>query len=285
MKTYNIKQLKTLANQQGYKLAALENSKGERLQPFNNIKVVINKQLDTITNRLMSELFDDGVYYVLMASTINKTKSADRYPIIKGNINPNEIKEDKTNPITIVHSPEQVLTYQAALDYQQTISDLKNEIALLKLERTNLLEQLQEALDENELSENTAPTENIMQTFLKEAMPSVTPILDRYFDLEEKKLNLLELKATRKPLQRQTNNTIRQPQKKIHIVTGSQQHLELIEMYYKKQMDDKLGAELDKLEDFNFELYKKVCDKLGIDISDDDDDDNNGNGGNGGDNE
>ncbi|RTK97624.1 MAG: hypothetical protein EKK64_01045, partial [Neisseriaceae bacterium] len=155
MKTYSIKQLKTIAAQQGYKMAALETSKGERVQPFNKISVPINKQLDTITNRLMADLFDDGIYYVLMAQTINKSKSADRYPIVKGKLNPDDLKEPTntpSQPITIVQPAQEVLTYEAALKYQQTISDLKNDIARLELEKTSLQEQLQEALDENELS-------------------------------------------------------------------------------------------------------------------------------------
>lgn len=279
MKTYTIKDLKTLSTQQGYKLAALENSKGERVQPFNKITVSLTKQFDTITNRLKSDLFDDGLYYVLLSQSISKSKNADRYPIVKGKLTADDLKEH-TNPVNIIHTTpaQEVLTYEAALNYQQTISDLKNEISLLKLERTNLMEQLQEALDENELSENTQPSENMMQTFLKEAMPSVMPVLDRYFDLEEKKLNLLELKANKKPTQQKT---VFRPQteKRIPIVTGSQQHLELIELYYKKDLDDKLGLELDKLEAHDFELYKKVCEKLGIDISDDDDDDDDKKGG------
>jgi hypothetical protein len=271
MKTYTIKQLKTLATQQGYKLAALENSKSERVQPFNKINIALNKQLDTITNRLTSDLFEDGLYYVLLSQSISKSKNADRYPIVKGKLSPDDLK-DATTPVNIIHTTpaQEVLTYEAALAYQQTISDLKNEINLLKLERTSLQEQLQEALDENELSEPTAPSENMMQTFLKETMPSVMPVLDRYFDLEEKKLNLLELKAGKKPMQRSNNVQRPQPEKRIQIVTGSQQHLELIEIYYKKNQDDKLGLELDKLEAHDFELYKNVCEKLGIDISDDD---------------
>ncbi len=279
MKTYTIKQLKTLATQQGYKLAALENSKGERVQPFNKINIALNKQLDTITNRLTSDLFEDGLYYVLLSQSISKSKNADRYPIVKGKLSPDDLKEH-TTPVNIIHTTpaQEVLTYEAALNYQQQISDLKNEINLLKLERTSLQEQLQEALDENELSEPTAPSENMMQTFLKEALPSVTPILDRYFDLEEKKLNLAQLKAGKKPDGYIDRSQIR-VKKKIPIVTGTQQHLELIEMYYKQNNDDKLGVELDKLEAHDFELYKKVCEKLGIDISDDNDDDDNKGGG------
>ncbi len=267
MKTYSIKQLKTIAAQQGYKMAALETSNGERVQPFNKISVPINKQLDTITNRLMADLFEDGIYYVLMAQNINKSKSADRYPTVKGKLNPNDLKEPvntPSQPITIVQPAQEVLTYEAALKYQQTISDLKNDIARLELEKTSLQEQLQEALDENELSGEEMQPSNL-QTFLKEALPSVTPILDRYFDLEEKKLNLLQLKQERKPLQRSSSNKS-EHKKIIPIVTGSQQHLELIELYYNKKLDDKLSKELDKLEDFDYELYKQVCNKLGIEI-------------------
>ena len=102
MKTYKITDLKRLAAEQGYKLAALENSQGVRILPFNQIKKSITLQLDKIPIRLKSELQDDGVYWVLMAHSINTAKNPDRYPIVKGKVNPEDLKEaeKKTMPLT-----------------------------------------------------------------------------------------------------------------------------------------------------------------------------------------
>ena len=280
MKIYTIPEIKKQAAKQHYKMAALEDSSSKRLQPFNKPTTSIASQLNTIEERLNNDLFEDGFYFILMAQSISSSKNPDRYKIQKGTV---KIDANPTSQIQhIVTTPvQEVLTYEAALSYQQTISDLRNEIAVLKLENNNLKEQIDELEQEQELSENT-PTESNMKVFLNEAMPSITPVLDRYFDLEEKKLNLKFKQLDNRYSGRNQNNGNNHKsnivRKKIPIKIGSQQHLELIDLYYKKNMDDKLSDELDKLEDFDFNLYKTVCEKLGIEIEDDED--NNGKGGN-----
>ncbi len=274
MKIYTIPEIKKQAAKQHYKMAALEDSSSKRLQPFNKPTTSITTQLNNIEERLNNDLFEDGFYYILMAQSINGAKNPDRYKIQKGTV---KIDANHTPHVQhIITTPAQeVLTYEAALGYQQTISDLRNEIAVLKLENNNLREQIDELEQESELSEGT-PTESNIKVFLNEAMPSITPILDRYFDLEEKKLNIKSKQLDNRYSVRNSNNNKNIVRKKIPIKVGSQQHLELIDLYYKKNMDDKLSDELDKLEDFDFNLYKTVCEKLGIEIDEEEEEEEKG---------
>lgn len=268
MKTYSIAELKRLSKEQGYKLAALENNQSERLQSFNNLKTKIDSHLNVIASRLKSELYPDGIYYVLMAQSINKTKSPDRYPITKGVLKPEHLEEKA--PVTIVTKAESVLTWDSALSMQKQISDLTAEVTRLKFEN-NLLQSELDNIEDNEDNEGLSETKSGTQMFLSETLPSLMPVLDRWFQHEDKKLDLERLK-----LQQKTKSNIK-PQRK-PIVVGSQEHLNIIEHYYNTTQDDKLSRELDRLEAANFDLYKQVCEKLKIDIEEEEEEEEGQNG-------
>jgi len=257
MKTYSITQLKKLAKEQGYKFAALEDSTGKRIQAFNRPTIKIDSHLNTILKRLTSEIYDDGIYTVCCSRAINGMADSDKYNIVKGKL------KAENMPITtqvIDVKSNDVLTWESALKMQQTISDLKAEVQQLKFEN-NLLQSEIDAVNESDnLSEgaaqNGAELKSGAQTFLSETLPSLLPILDRYFDSEDKKtqLRLLELQKTKRP-----------QIVKREIVTGSQEHLNIIEHYFKTNQEDKLNIQLDKLEKANPNLYNEVLKKLGLD--------------------
>ena len=258
MKTYSIQQLKKLSKEQGYKLAALENNTGKRVQSFNKLTTKIDTQLNTISTRLQSEIYPDGIYYVLLSRTINNCQEPDRYEIVKGVLTPEKIPVPINE--TIVHTKAQeVLTWESALQMQKEIAELKSEVQRLKFEN-NLLQSELDSIDENELSEggsnNATELKSGTQTFLSETLPSFLPILDKYFDQEDKKLELkkMELAARTK----QKIQPLRKP-----IIVGSQEHLNIIEHYYKTK-SPKLDKELDRLEEVNEPLYIEVCKTLGI---------------------
>ena len=259
MKTYSIVQLKKLSKEQGYKFAALENSQGKRLQSFNTMNVKIDTQLQTISNRLASEIYEDGIYTILLCRTIHTRQDPDRYQVVKGVLKKEEIPISA--PIVLEQKAAEVLTWEGALKMQQEISNLKSEVQTLKFENNLLQSELDNIEDSEGLAEGeqkTADLKSGAQTFLSETIPQFLPLLDRFFDMEEKKLNLrqLEIQSKRKPQQAQ-----RKP-----IQIGSQDHLNIIEHYYNTDQDDKLSAELDKLEQKAPDIYLQVCKKLNIDI-------------------
>lgn len=257
MKTYSIKELRDIAKQQGYTIGCLENSQGEKIQSNNNPSKKLDAHFTTITNRLKSDLFPDGIYYVCLATSINKSKNPDKYPIAKGKLKPEHLEENKPT-VTLIEKQENVLTYAAALEYQQKISNLTAEVTQLKFENNLLQSELDELRDDMENGLSDAEPSGA-KTFMDETLPSMIPMIDKYFEHEDKKLRLKELELKLKFKQQK-------PQvRKRPIVAGSQEHLNIIEFYHKNKLQDKLDAQLDKLEDANYELYCQVCDKLGID--------------------
>lgn len=259
MKTYSIAEIKKIASEQGYKLCALEDSNGKRLQPYNTYKVDVKKQLDIITTRLKSELFADGIYYCCLSQTINKSKNPDKYPIAKGVVKLNESQQNIQTPVYIQNPVENVLSWESALKFQSEIAELKSRVRELELENNMLSAQLEEA--ENEIPLSDEGKENSTLTFLKETLPSVVPMLDRYFDLEEKKLNLIGLKNKVEPKPQHSRTTERK-----EIIVGSQDHLNIIEFYFNKDKHQELDRELDKLQEYDENLYIQVCNKLGIEL-------------------
>lgn len=269
MKLYKIPELKRLAKEQGYKMAALEGPDGNRILNFNQIKNKIDLQLDLIPTRLKAEINPDGVYYVLMAHNIHASKTPHRYPISKGKVNAEELAEVERKiipltPVEVIPQTPQVLTWAQALAYQEQIANLKAQVNKLEFENNELHKQVTELeaeLEETDtLQEGQQPNNTI--TFLKEALPSLTPILDRYFDTENRKLDLEALK-----LQGKTKSAPAAPKKgteRREIIPGSQEHLNLIEYYYNKEMDQEMNRELDKLEKANPETYLQVIEKLGL---------------------
>lgn len=255
---YKFPELKALATEQGYKLAALEDSQGKRIQPFNKPTIKIEKQFSTIQNRLKNNLFPEGVYYVLLAHNINRAKEPDRYTIAKGRVK-NEAQIQTPNLSERKESAPAVLTYDSALKMQKEIAELQSEKRTLMNEKASLEARIR--VLEEELSQPLEEQTSGIKTFIEEGMPSVMPIIDRYFDVQEKKLALEEKRLS---LHDRVNKK-EKPQFK-RLIPGSKEHLTLIETLYNNGNDEKMNAELDKLEKANKELYLKVCKELGFEM-------------------
>jgi len=266
MKNYKWPEIGKIAKEQGYKLAALENLNGEKITSFNQIKTPIDKHLRTLETRLKSDIHPDGVYNVLLAHSISKSRTPDRYPVVKGNLTHDQLSEieKKSMPLTpVIVQPEaeRVLTWDSALQMQQTISTQAARIQQLEFENAQLADQLDDAIAElSNLQETQKPNDTV--SFLKETLPSLLPAIDRYFDLEEKKLSI----AQGQPTKTQTRQT--QGRKPAVFTPGSPNHLVFIEYLYRQNKEDKLNYELDRLEEANPDLYNTVCEKLGIELSD-----------------
>lgn len=257
MKTYSIQELKKISQEQGYKICSLENSQGEKIQPFNvPTKAKLTQHLDTITNRLKTDLYPDGLYYIVLNTYVANSKGAKKFPIVKGTYTDTELKEQTVLiPKLIPTQSHEVLTWDSALKLHQELTDLKSEVKQLQYENNLLQQQLEEIEDVEPLNEGLQ--QNSIISFLKETIPSFMPIVEKHFELEEKKLNLEHLKL---------NNTVnlKKSNTRIKIIPGSQNHLNLIEHYFNTNQDEKLNIELDKLQNINQDLYKNVCDKLDI---------------------
>ena len=263
MKTYSIQELKKISQEQGYKICSLENAQGEKIQPFNvPTKTTLVKHLDTITNRLKTDLYPDGLYYIVLNTYVANSKNSKKFPIVKGILNPEELKEQSKPVTTIIQQSHEVLTWDSAMKLHQELVELKSEVKRLEYENNLLQQQLEELETESESLED-APAGNSILSYLKETIPSLMPIVDKHFELQERRLLLEELKLSKAP---HTPPQQKKPLQRTKIVAGTQNHLNLIEHYFNTDNETRLNEELDKLQNVSEQLYNDVCKKLGIEI-------------------
>lgn len=270
MKTFSFSQLRALVKEQGYKMAALQNPEGTRIVPFNQYKKGtsnLDAQFKIFQTRLKSELNPDGVYFVLLSHTIKAAQNPDSYPIVKGKLNPDQLNEfEKKNlPLTpstiVIEKPSNVLSMEKFFEMQNEMVKLKGDNAELKAELAAAHKEIAELESDPGLSEG--PQANHAITFTKEVMPSLIPMVDKFFSLEEKKLDvrIMELNQGKK-------NGHKAPDKgtkRKEILPGSQDHLNLIQYWYEStapEAEDKLNTELDKLGKANPKAYQTVIEAL-----------------------
>lgn len=264
MKIYKINELKGLAKKAGYKMAALEDSSGKRLLPFNRINVTLDKQFGTIDDKLKSELVADGIYYVVMSNSIAGCKQPDRFAVNKGKVTEEQMQKAENTPIVIHSRAEETLSLSESIDMIRENANLKAENEVLK----KTISELEAELEEAELNEGAEEKQPAWATFLMEQAPVLTGLANEYFaqnkrklDLEERKIEMGVTGGSSKG--RRIKERIKG---RVEIVPGSQQHLDLIEKYFNEDNDEKLNIQLDKLEAANPDLYAKVCERLGIEI-------------------
>lgn len=267
MKFYTIPQLKTIAREQGYKLASLQDVDGHKIVSSNPFSVKIEKQLDNIALRLKADIQPDGVYNVCMANSPSKSRNPDRYPIMKGKVKPEQMSEaENKNTVIIKEKSNDVLTWDQAVEMNKQIAELTAKVGqfefennALKLQVSQLEAELEEEEEDDGLSDPGAGM-NGLGAYIKETLPTITAILERHYDLQERKLKLDELKANVNTgkrftkVNRQGNN----------IVPGTQPHLDLIEKLFNEEREEELNIELDKLEAAQPQIYAAVIQKLGL---------------------
>lgn len=266
-KFYDFKKLLPIIKQQKYKMIALENSSGERVYNYNTIKTRAETQLRNIETRLGSEIMPEGCYYVCCALSINKTHTPDRYAIAKGNV-PEESIQTRQEPIVVHTKAEQVLSWEQALELHKELAELKSENQILKNENeilSKLVEEYEAELDEEEDDleegeENDALGGTVK--FLKEQAPVIKTGIEEWFKIKNRELDLKEKEITGKPSQSSSNKS--SSSRRVPIEPGSDEHLALIDYYCKSENDEKLDAELDKLQEFSQEKYEEVCKKLNL---------------------
>lgn len=266
MKTFTFAQLRKLCKDQDYKMAALQGPQGDRIVPFNQYKKNgsnLEGQFKIMETRLKADHNPDGVYFVLLAYNIKSAQNPQSFAITKGKVSPEDLAESekKSLPVTpaIIVPDNKVLSWEGALKYQQDISDLKTENARLQMELNQANLRIEELESEEELSDE-APAQNNVLSFLKDALPNFMPLADKYFETENRKLDLKEMELRTKTNGQKAPKQVRRKE----IIPASQEHLNLIEHYFKQDNEERLNQELDKLEQANPEIYRAVMERLGI---------------------
>jgi hypothetical protein len=177
----------------GYQHFTLETSEGKKVVPFNPEKKNSQKKLDEIKKRLT--MLPDGLYQLKANWNYGGSGSPDTFLIKKGNA-----PIDTAQPIQQVvqlrennRTVENVLSYEVALQNIQTIAQLEAQVRELTKENTRLnleLEEIEKAENEAPLSEGGLSSS--VTSWLKEITPILLPLADRYFDTENRKLQVKE---------------------------------------------------------------------------------------------
>src|SRR5437868_5233714 len=202
-KKHTIDAVSKIVREQKYKYCSLTNAQGQPICPFNRPEKGKTpnptKKLEEIKLRLTA--LPDGLYYVVCKNTFNTSIRGESFPVVKGNVNmsesPSVQSEITVLPPNPFHSsdPSKVLSYAEALLLERENATLKAEVINLRSELQRLTGELQAT--KSQLSES--PEVPGWQEWADNTLPTILPILDRYFALEDKKLNLKARQLQNKP--------------------------------------------------------------------------------------
>lgn len=267
VKVHTLKEIQDIAK--NYKLCTIEDMNGKKITTWNNIKKPVKEHLADCLSRLKLDIYPNGYYQVCFAQAVRFQKDhSEKYIICKGTppseppqYNPQQNKNGMND------NKNDLLSVTSALNYITQIAELKTENNRLTMENKQLKDEiavLEAELEEYEREEGLAEgnkTTDTMQ-FLKEQGPTLMNALDRYFELQDKKLVLEEKKIDKGLISNPKKNIIRREVKKFE--PGSVDHLNYIRLLYKEQKEDLMNKEIDKLELLAPEQYQAICTELNL---------------------
>lgn len=265
MKEYTLKEITDLSK--NYSLVCIQNDKGKKLVSWTPSTKKIEKHLKECIDRIKLDIYPEGFYFFCFAINRNATvDNYDKYLFKKGNPKPETLHHAINTNNTNTNSAENILDVKSALGYITKIAELTAEVNALKAENKRLTDEnavldaeLQEA--EREGLSDEGKTGQVME-YLKESSPALLSAVDRYFELQEKKLGLEEKKLSTIGTLKKVE--IKRPGKRPDVVTGSEDHLNLIRKLYELKNETLLNKELDLLEKENPEIYEKICIELNL---------------------
>jgi len=170
-----------------YKYIELQSNDGRKLAHYNNTPARLGAKIKDINSLLTKQ--PDGLYY--LNYKISPKGDIFQFAYNKGNIN---MSENNPTPMIINTMPpnsnnlEKFQTLQEWKRQEQEISELKNKIALMEMERNfNGTEEEQEE-----------PT-SALKGFAENILPTFMPIFDKYLSLKEREVKINEQKV-QKPM-------------------------------------------------------------------------------------
>lgn len=264
MKEYTLKEITDLSK--NYSLVCIQNGNGKKLVSWTPSTKKISVHIKECIDRIQLEIYPDGFYFFCMAQNRNGTKdNYDKYLYKKGNPQ-TETLHHPINDHKTPNGTENILSITSALGYIQKIAELTTEVNSLKAEVTRLKDENAVLDAELEQAENEGLSDNNKQgevlSYLKETSPTILGALDRFFELQDKKLGLEERKLNKFGTLKKVE--IKRPAKRPDVVTGSDDHLNLIRKLYADKNEPLLNRELDILEKESPEKYENICIELNL---------------------
>lgn len=186
----NLSQVEKKLLETGAKFLRLTTLEGSVIVPFNQMGKPWKPRYNEIVRKIPT--LPDGVYIFQAQDTLSPGAYSHKIVYGKGNFEP--LTEAPSQAVQ-VKSETPLLSVETAVENVRKSSEalaensyLKKEVEALKAEIERLKTELQ-AVEYLEDEEETEEEENPGMNWLKETIPALLPLADRYFDLEEKKLN------------------------------------------------------------------------------------------------
>lgn len=260
IKEYSPKELEELCK--NYSLVSVQDANGKKIIPWTPSNKTIKQHLGECLKRLQMEVYPDGFYFFCFAQNRRATTdNYDKYLFKKGNPKAEVMHQQLSENQKNITMQENALSFTSALGYITKIAELTAEVNTLKAEVQRLkdenavLDAELEDIEKNGLSEGE---QSDTMSFLKESQPAIMSAVDRYFEIQDRKLSLQEKalgKGKLKPFKRPTV-----PQ----FEPGSNEHLDFIRKLHKNNHLQQMDKELDKLEEKFPEQYETICTELNL---------------------
>lgn len=193
-----INDFKNVQKTQKYKHLGLFTKEGDCIIKFNTAKMSPTTRMGHIETRLQSPTLQDD-YYIIKAKSQNRNDiKTDDYKIECENKIKIESELIPPPPPAPVLSEAPIIptgyTFKQSLELEVKCKQL--EVDLTQANKTieeleKIVEELEEELleEKENLSDNSTPA---WATMIQESLTTLAPIMDKHFELRERKLNILE---------------------------------------------------------------------------------------------
>jgi hypothetical protein len=196
---YKFPALVKLINEIGYKHCKLTDTNGDAIIPYNPIHKPLAPKLKEIEKRLKH--LAPGVYCISCQTRYGTKSATDHYYLGIGKYDPTQLneghsmptnREREREPLREKVAPEKLLSIEQAMENMRELAELKGKVARLEAENESLREELEEYEEDEELEEGE--NGKGLPGFIGEAIKSLEPAIDKYFDLREREQKFKETK-------------------------------------------------------------------------------------------
>ena len=229
-------EIEKIVKENQFKYIELKGADGKKYGGFNQKPDLLKKKIDSI--KQFCNTLPNGIYYLNFK--ISPVGDIFTYCYNKGNfLNENQIQNFQPIQQTpvVVSQIEKLQTIDEWRKQEAKINELQNELNFLKLE----------SKFQSQLSEAKLPAvENPYLGFMTNTLPLFMPIVDKYFDLEQQKINQKQKAQEQKPIQKKV---FKQPFRPVPNLDDKT--FEMYLNYLMKLPDEKLEIELVYLKNNN----------------------------------
>ncbi|OUV99033.1 MAG: hypothetical protein CBD16_09065 [Betaproteobacteria bacterium TMED156] len=266
MNAITLAEFKNINDNESYKHLGLFKSNGDSIVRFNSNSVTPQSRLEMIEKRLSSPMMTEQVYLIKGKFNTQKDSITDDYYII------NPQKENQTMSENFeIQQPEvngnKVYSLKEGIDINTKLIKCELENVYLK-EKIEKLEEniklLESEIDEleNETLSEDKPLENSITSWLSEMSKIAVPIMDKYFDLQERKLNQTTLAEAPEPLESNINTdsvNLLDERVKAFIINQEPETSETLRTYYNTAVQSgNFDTFFTMTESYNSELYNNL---------------------------